>query len=50
MTETLQTRDHRIHAISRDEARLELRDGKLLVTRLDGVIIEFEQQESVEAV
>ncbi len=50
MIETLRTRDRLIRAVSRDEARLELRDGKLLVTRLDGVIIEFEQEETVEAV
>jgi len=50
MVETLRTRDRLIRAVSRDKARLELRNGKLLVTRLDGVIIEFEQEETAEAV
>lgn len=49
VTEAIRTQTHLIHAVTKDEARLELRDGKLVVTRLDGVVLEFERQEAVDA-
>lgn len=50
VTETMRARHRIIRAVSREVARLELREGRLVVTRLDGVVLEFEQSEAVEAV
>ncbi|MEW6323867.1 MAG: nuclear transport factor 2 family protein [Nitrospirota bacterium] len=50
MTETIRMRGQRIYAVTQDDARLELRQGRLMVTRLDGVVLEFERQDAVDAV
>lgn len=50
MTETIRMRGQRIFAVTRDKAQMELRDGRLVITRLDGVILEFEREDALDAV
>ncbi len=50
ITETIRTYSRAIHTVTKEETRLELRNGKLIVTRVDDVVITFEQRDAVDSV